>query len=55
MTAYERKLLLKKQQLIERLDDNPGPHERDRIKGLLAQIDTALGMLEEAAEISDEQ
>jgi hypothetical protein len=40
-------LLARKQQLLERLQENPGPHERDEIERLLARIDTALDYLEE--------
>jgi len=41
------KFLARKQQLLERLQD-PGPHERDEIERLLAEIDEALNLLEEA-------
>jgi hypothetical protein len=54
MTAIE-KLLERKQKLPERLQANPGTHERDEIEGQLAQIDTALDMLEEPGETNDEQ
>src|SRR6266576_1934858 len=33
-----------KQQLLERLPEDPGPHERDEIERLLAQIDSALNL-----------
>ena len=36
------KLLAQKQQLLERLQDDPGPNERAEIERLLEQIDTAL-------------
>ena len=36
------KLLARKQSLLERLQENPGPHERYEIKRLLADIDRAL-------------
>jgi hypothetical protein len=49
------KLIERKQKLLERLQANPGPHERDEIEGQLAQIDTALDMLDEPGESSDEQ
>lgn len=51
------KLLARKQQLLERLQENPGPHERDEIERLLAEIDTALDLLNEAGpgETHDEQ
>ncbi|WP_187435618.1 hypothetical protein [Bradyrhizobium hipponense] len=41
-------LLARKQQLLERLQDNPGPSERDEIQRLLEQIDAALDSLERA-------
>jgi len=51
-------LLARKQLLLERLrKDDPGPHERDQIERLLAQIDTALSLIEaeEPAEVTEEQ
>jgi hypothetical protein len=42
------KLLARKQQLLERLQESPGANERDEIERLLAQIDTALNLLDEA-------
>ena len=54
MTTIEN-LLERKQKLLERLQGNPGTHERDEIEGQLAQIDTALDLLEEPDESSDEQ
>jgi hypothetical protein len=42
------KLLERKQQLLERLHGNPGPDERDEIERLIAQIDTALDLLDDA-------
>jgi hypothetical protein len=42
------KLLAQKQQLIERLDENPGPEEREEIERLLEQINAALDSLDEA-------
>ena len=42
------KFLARKQQLLERLQEDPGPHERDEIERLLAEIDEALNLLEEA-------
>ena len=41
-------LLARKQALIERLQDDPGPQEREKIEQLLAEIDEALNSLEEA-------
>lgn len=42
------KLLARKQQLLERLQADPGPHEREQIERLLEEIETALELLEEA-------
>jgi chaperonin cofactor prefoldin len=42
------KLLARKQQLKERLQQDPGPNERDEIERQLAEIDAALDLLEEA-------
>ncbi|HTO65043.1 MAG TPA: hypothetical protein VMM15_27775 [Bradyrhizobium sp.] len=47
-------LLERKQQLMERLQDMPGRHERDEIERLLAQIDAALNLLDDALESDDE-
>jgi len=41
------KLLAEKQQLIERLEKNPGPQEREAIERLLQKINTALDLLDE--------
>jgi hypothetical protein len=41
------KLLAQKEQLIERLQKNPGPQECEEIERLLIKIDTALNLLEE--------
>lgn len=49
MAAVE-KLLMQKQQLRERLHNNPGRNERAEIEGLLAKINTALNFLEEFGE-----
>jgi len=47
MTTFA-KLLARKQQLVERLQqEDLGPHERDEIERLLAEIDTALDLLDE--------
>jgi hypothetical protein len=40
------KLLAQKEQLIERLHQDPGSVERKQIEGLLAKINTALDLLE---------
>jgi hypothetical protein len=42
------KLLAQKRQLIERLQENPGPEERDEIERLLEKLDAALDSLDEA-------
>jgi ribosomal protein S24E len=48
------RLLARKQQLMERLhDEAPGPHERDEIERLLAQIDAALNLLDGSPPDSD--
>ena len=51
------KLLARKQQLLERLQEDPGPHERDEIERQLEEIDAALNSLDEAGpgKSSDEQ
>ena len=41
------KLLARKQQLLDRLQESPGPHEREQIERM-AEIDTALDSVEEA-------
>ena len=48
------KLLERKQQLLERLHGNPGPDERDEIERLIAQIDTALDLLDDAGPDQDQ-
>ena len=42
------KLLARKQQLLERLQQDPGQHERDEIERQLEEIDTASNLLDEA-------
>jgi Mg2+ and Co2+ transporter CorA len=42
------RLLAQKQRLIDRLQGNPGPEEREEIERLLEQINTALDFLDEA-------
>ena len=42
------KLLAWREQLLERLQEDPGPHERARIERLLAEIDAALDLLDKA-------
>lgn len=41
------KLLAKKQRLVERLQEDPGPHEREDIERLLAEIDRTLNLLDQ--------
>jgi uncharacterized protein Yka (UPF0111/DUF47 family) len=41
------KLLARKEQLLEQLQEDVGPNEREEIERLLEQIDTALNQLEE--------
>jgi hypothetical protein len=48
-------LLARKQKLLERLQENPGPNERDEIERLIAQIDSALDLLEAPDEGSDDR
>jgi hypothetical protein len=48
-------LLARKQQLMERLQEMPGSHERNEIERLLAQIDAALNLLDGAPPESDEE
>jgi hypothetical protein len=47
VTTLER-LLAQKQQLIERLEEGPGPHEREEIERLLAVIEEELRLLDQA-------
>ena len=42
------KLLARKRQLIERLDEDPGPEEREELERALEQINAALDSLDEA-------
>jgi hypothetical protein len=50
-------LLERKRKLLERLEDNPGPNEREEIERHLEQIGTALDWLDRAGpgETSDEK
>jgi DNA-binding MarR family transcriptional regulator len=48
MTTTLAKLLQQKQQLIERLQEEPGPEEREQIEQLLAKINRALDLLDGA-------
>jgi hypothetical protein len=40
-------LLTRKRKLLERLEENPGPKEREEIDRLLEKIDTALNLLDQ--------
>jgi hypothetical protein len=56
MSTTLAKLLAQKQQLLERLQEDPGPNEREEIHRLLAKIDEELTLIEEAGPgISDDQ
>ena len=48
MTSIATKLLAEKQELLERLEQNPGPNEREEIEQFLAKTNTALNLLDEA-------
>lgn len=48
-------LLARKQKLLEQLQENPGPNERDEIERLIAQINIALEFLEAPDESSDDR
>jgi uncharacterized protein YpiB (UPF0302 family) len=45
-------LRARKQQLLDRLQDEPGPNERAEIERLLAQIDAALDLLDRAKSLT---
>ena len=45
--ATPANLLARKQGLIERLHEDPGPHERNEIERLLADIDQALDVFDQ--------
>ncbi len=47
MTTAAR-LLARRQRLLERMAEDPGPHERDEIERQLAEIDAALNDLDQA-------
>jgi hypothetical protein len=48
MTTTTAKLLEQKQQLVERLQEDAGPEERERVEQLLAKINKALDLLDGA-------
>jgi hypothetical protein len=45
MTTTKAKLLANKEELLRRLEQGPGPSEREEIERLLEKIDTALSFL----------
>jgi hypothetical protein len=48
MSTTMAKLLAQKQELLERLEQNPGPSENAEIQQLLAKINAALELLDDA-------
>ena len=48
MTTTLARLLAKKQELIERLQEDPGSEEREQIERVLEQVNAALDLLEDA-------
>jgi hypothetical protein len=54
MTTITAQLLARKQKLLERLEQNPGVHERDDIERQLEQIDTELNLLDGPGTSRDE-
>jgi hypothetical protein len=48
LTVTVRRLLAQKQELLQRLEQTPGPNERAEIEQLLAKINTALSLLDDA-------
>ena len=48
MTTTPTKLLGQKQQLVERLQEDPGQEERERIEQLLAKINKAMDLVDGA-------
>jgi hypothetical protein len=48
MTSTATKLLAQKEELLQRLEQGPGDKERAEIEQLLAKINTALNLLDEA-------
>ena len=49
------KLLGRKQRLLERLQENPSPHERNETVRLLMQIETTLDLVEETGPAQTER
>jgi hypothetical protein len=48
MTTTMARLIAQKQELLERLEQNPGANERAEIEQLLTKIDEALSLLDDA-------
>ena len=48
MTTTPARLLEQKQQLVERLHEDSGPEERERVEQLLAKINKAMDLLDGA-------
>jgi hypothetical protein len=48
------KLRAQKQQLIDRLQERPGPQEREEIERLLQKVDTALQFLDQRSPATSE-
>jgi hypothetical protein len=48
MTSTATKLFAEKQELLRRLEQDPGPNEREEIERLLTKINEALDLLDEA-------
>lgn len=49
------KLLAQRQRLLEQLENDPGPNEREEIERVLSKIETALKLLDPDAPSSDDQ
>ena len=47
------KLLAQKQQLMQQLENDPGPNEREEIERILAKIETALSLLAPADPVAE--
>jgi hypothetical protein len=49
MTSIATKLLAQKQELLQRLEQEVGTNEREEIERLMAKINIALNLLDQAA------
>ncbi|MCK1537556.1 MULTISPECIES: hypothetical protein [unclassified Bradyrhizobium] len=47
------KLLVQKQQVMEQLEKNPGPNEREEIERILAKIEIALSSLGQGDSVAE--